>query len=361
MKLPVRIILVLLCAALIVSMPFFLSSPDILPEAINELEDDTTEEDDGKVLDFGKLFFPYAAAEGGELTVEDMNEGEKLSIPDEWALPLDFSLPPMPDPDRFTENGYEDQSIRVRIETRERFGSYVDIAFVEIADASQLRTATAEGVGSRMAHRMANMAKDSNSVIAMNGDLFIKDPKTKKFEVRMTQVVTYEMKRNQTSKYKDTLIIDKNGDFHLFVCCEGMEEYVSSHKDEIVNAFMFGPALVIDGEISEIERKKAYDYAPFYRNPRSAIGQTGPLSYVMVVVEGRSGDRKGVTHAELAEIMLELGCVQAYNLDGGNSAELMMIGPDPDRILFHFEGQSGNRGQSDIIYFATAVPEEERR
>ena len=50
--------------------------------------------------------------------------------------------------------------------------------------------------------------------------------------------------------------------------------------------------------------------------------------------------------------MAELGCQQAYNLDGGNSAE-MVFG---DQI---FKGMPGGdeRSLSDIIYFATAVPE----
>ena len=37
MKLPVRVFLAMMCAALIVSIPFFLSSPTMLPEAQEEL------------------------------------------------------------------------------------------------------------------------------------------------------------------------------------------------------------------------------------------------------------------------------------------------------------------------------------
>ena len=51
--------------------------------------------------------------------------------------------------------------------------------------------------------------------------------------------------------------------------------------------------------------------------------------------------------------MYGLGCAQAFNLDGGNSAE-MAFG---EKVI---KGQPGGaeRGLSDIIYFATAVPEE---
>ena len=79
----------------------------------------------------------------------------------------------------------------------------------------------------------------------------------------------------------------------------------------------------------------------------------------MVIVEGRKNNSKGVSHTDLANIMKEIGCIQAYNLDGGNTGEMSLVGPDPDYQKV-YEAQSGGRGQSDIIYFATAVPEDER-
>ena len=117
----------------------------------------------------------------------------------------------------------------------------------------------------------------------------------------------------------------------------------------------------MDGEIPKLDSQYAYD--PNGRTARSAIGQTGPLSYVMVIVEARGNNSKGVTHAQLAEIMKDAGCLQAYNLDGGNTAEMLLMGPDPEYPQIHVRGdqQAGDyRRHSDIIYFATAVPEEER-
>lgn len=363
MKMPVRILLLLLCAALIVCMPFFLSSPTLLYEAEMEFYDEEEdEEEDDSSLDFGRLFFSSAVAEEepetGQFTTDDIEIEDltRLSIPDAWALPLDFGVPPLPDPDRFTEDGYEDKSIRVRHEVRETEKYNIHIAYVEVASATQLRTATAYGRWDRAMY-MDTMAESCNAVIAMNGDLFIELPEKKKFEYRMTQIVA--KKRNKPNKLKDTLIIDKNGDFHLFLLSDGLVEYRDTHGDEIVNAFMFGPALVVDGELRE--PAEDYAYHPKGHEPRSAIGQTGPLNYVMVVIEARVKD-EGITHMQLAELMLELGCVQAYNLDGGNTAEMIIPGPDPAHPLLHVKGRpdADFRTQSDIIYFATAVPEEDR-
>ena len=370
MKLTVRILCALLCAAFIVGIPFFLSSPPMLQEA-RDLLNEESEDDDEEDLDFGRIFFPAAMAEDASEEAFAMDDEDiadplaisgELSIPDEWELPLDFSVPPMPNPDAFSENGYEDQSIRVRVEEREMKESIVHIAFVEIASPSQLRTATAYGVSSGRALEVETIAKKNNVVIAMNGDCFIRDTDKKNLEVRMKQIVTQEKKRYKASKAKDSLVIDVNGDFRTFLTSEyeELKKYKEEHKDDIVNAFMFGPVLVKDGVIPDMERE--YGYNRLGSEPRSAIGQTGPLSYVMVVVEAR-GKSKGVSQPDLAEIMLELGCIQAYNLDGGNSAEMIMFGPDPENPMLHFKGDqlAKARGQSDIIYFATAVPVEERQ
>lgn len=79
-----------------------------------------------------------------------------------------------------------------------------------------------------------------------------------------------------------------------------------------------------------------------------AIGQTGPLEYVLVLAEGRTADSEGVTHQKLAEFMMELGCLQAFNLDGGNSATMVF-----NEGYYQHKTEGNERAQSDMIYFAT--------
>ncbi len=367
MKLPMRVLLIVLCAALIVGMPFFISSPSVLQEAQEIWQNDSEDGEEGETLDFGRLFFSCAFADEldenqiltEEVDLDELLNPPKLSIPEAWELPFDFSIPPVPDPDKYVENGYEDRSIRVRVETKEMMNSKVYIAYIEVASPGQIRTATAGKLSSAHTNYMQAIATPNHAVIAMNGDLYVeqKEAQKKTFEIRMTEIVTYDGKRNKTNNYKDILTIDKNGDFHLFIKSKGLPDYIKAHKGETVNAFTFGPALVVDGEIPKLDSQ--YAYGPNGHDARSAIGQTGPLSYLFVVVE----ENKGVTHAQLAELMKDLGCVQAYNLDGGNSAEMILMGPDPENPLLHVRGRTGAgdyRRHSDIIYFATAVPEEER-
>ena len=350
MKMPVRILLILLCAALIFALPFTVSAPNMLSGVKTEL---MNEEDDEEEIDFGRLLFASACAEETEEVYEDedLDSGEVSKHTSKYVLPLDFSPAPAPDPDLYTADGYEDETISVKMEMREMDdGTKMHIAWIKIADASQLRTNVAHPDNLSSAHPrlVTKMTGEANAVIAIDGDNYNQETQKKTFEYRMTRKIS-----SKSNKTKDILIIDDQGDFHLFINSEGIKEYPEQMKKEgrkIVNAFTFGPALVKDGEIVNIQRD--YGYNPGGREPRAAIGQMGPLSYVMVVIEVKSRDGKsGFSHHKLAEFMHELGCTQAFNLDGGNSA-IMVFG---DQVI---KGQPGGdeRQLYDIIYFATAKP-----
>ncbi|MEH0154183.1 phosphodiester glycosidase family protein [Limibacter armeniacum] len=61
--------------------------------------------------------------------------------------------------------------------------------------------------------------------------------------------------------------------------------------------------------------------------PRTAIGYTADGHLVMLVVDGRQqGKSEGVTLAQLALLMKELGCKDAMNLDGGGSSAMVVKG-----------------------------------
>ena len=344
MSKPVRVFLVLLCAAIIFALPFVISSPNMLNDIKLELMNDDEDE-----IDFGRILFSSAAAED-ELEEETLVDGEFASHP-EWALPLDFTPGQEPKADQYAENGYEDESIRVKMEHQEMDdGTKMHVAYVQIADPSQFRTGVAnpEKLGSSRTSTVSALAKKYNAVIAINGDNYVDAPKKTTFEYRMTQKI-----RSKTNNLKDILIIDDQGDFHLFPRSKGVKEFPNELKKmnrKLVNAFTFGPALVIDGEVAELDDE--YGYNPHGREPRTAIGQIGPLSYVFVIIEAkdRSGS-SGFSHAKLAEFMKEIGCLQAFNLDGGNSAE-MVFG---EQVIKGMPG-GDERSLSDIIYFASAEP-----
>lgn len=80
-------------------------------------------------------------------------------------------------------------------------------------------------------------------------------------------------------------------------------------------------------------------------NPRTAIGYFEPGHYAFVVVDGRQpGYSSGMTLTQLAALFEELGCKVAYNLDGGQTSEMVYGG----RVVN--QPYRGGRPVSDIIF-----------
>ena len=64
-----------------------------------------------------------------------------------------------------------------------------------------------------------------------------------------------------------------------------------------------------------------------HKHPRTAVGIRENGEWVFVVVDGRfNGFLGGMTIAEMANLMLELRCVEALNLDGGGSSTMVIEG-----------------------------------
>lgn len=86
----------------------------------------------------------------------------------------------------------------------------------------------------------------------------------------------------------------------------------------IETAISGGALLVKDGKVVSNFSHEISGY-----NPRTAVGTSkdGNTMY-LVTVDGR-GASKGMTQAELANIMQEIGCYTALNLDGGGSTQMV--------------------------------------
>lgn len=83
----------------------------------------------------------------------------------------------------------------------------------------------------------------------------------------------------------------------------------------------FGPILIRDGEEADVN-KDAYNH----KEPRSCIGIIEPGHYVGLLVEGRKNHSDGATLDVCAQLLLDTGCTDAINLDGGNTAAMLFMG-----------------------------------
>jgi hypothetical protein len=97
--------------------------------------------------------------------------------------------------------------------------------------------------------------------------------------------------------------------------------------DKTIYAIGAGPRLIKNNSVfltSKVEEFPA-DIA-VGRAPRTAIGVTKDGHVLFAVVDGRQQNSRGMTLLELALFMQENGAVDAMNLDGGGSSEMVVKG-----------------------------------
>ena len=80
----------------------------------------------------------------------------------------------------------------------------------------------------------------------------------------------------------------------------------------------FGPVLIMNGEVS----MEAYNSASGF-NPRTALGQRADGAVIFLCIDGRQAGSIGGTYADIIDIMLEYGAVNACNMDGGSSSVML--------------------------------------
>lgn len=87
------------------------------------------------------------------------------------------------------------------------------------------------------------------------------------------------------------------------------------------------PVLISNDTIRITASEELIDVNNGGREPRTAIGYTANGKVILFVAEGRNAPAsEGLSLAELAQIMKDLGCVEALNLDGGGSSAMVANG-----------------------------------
>jgi hypothetical protein len=91
-----------------------------------------------------------------------------------------------------------------------------------------------------------------------------------------------------------------------------------------------GPVLLQNGiiQITNEFEKMFTGKAINDKHPRTAMGYTKDNKLIILVVEGRNKVAGGATLTQEAQILKDLGCVEALNLDGGGSSCLLINGKE---------------------------------
>lgn len=69
------------------------------------------------------------------------------------------------------------------------------------------------------------------------------------------------------------------------------------------------------------------------KNPRQAFGVKHDGTYIILTTDGRTGNDSGLTCSELQSVLIELGCYDAWNIDGGGSTSTSWKGVKINRNI----------------------------
>ena len=107
----------------------------------------------------------------------------------------------------------------------------------------------------------------------------------------------------------------------------GILNYKNAKFWDVVHAMHAGPVIMSNSKMYVTSEEEVFFNTPVDGvQPRSAIGYNDNGDVIMMVVDGRQVDSRGVYLKELALLMSQFKCVEALNLDGGGSSALYVEG-----------------------------------
>lgn len=198
-----------------------------------------------------------------------------------------------------------------------------------VRDISCLKTAFANnkyGAGQR--DWVYDTANENNAIAAINGDYY---------SARSEGVVLRNGELYRDGTFGDVCVLYWDGEMETYSAMGfNLEAALERGAYQIWN---FGPML-LDANGQTMTK---FDSSVTSRNPRTVIGYFEPGHYCFVCVDGRSSESKGLSMSNLSKLMYDLGCVSAYNLDGGQTSMMTWNGSVINNPY------KGGRKCSDII------------
>ena len=288
------------------------------------------------------------------------------ALGDVIPIPMDMrehGVPPKAEGWVVPDREYRDESIHVVLEEQKNYKAETskgDItihwAVIEIKDPSQLRTCLSyDSFDEKKAASTQEMIAYLNPVAACNDD-YAKINNFAGYVVRQGVLCLDNLDEWPEELKQDVLLIDDRGDFHAVrqassadVQAETAE--LESNGRKAVNAFTFGPALIIDGEVQEITGETSARQLS-HATARTVICQLDTLKYAVFAANSPKNGY-GIDCRELAEFIAGVypECRVAYNLDGGGSSRLY-IGQKRINLA------NGRREIYGMIYFASAASDD---
>lgn len=234
---------------------------------------------------------------------------------------------------------YSDDNITINLKEYYENDTKIYVADVQINNTNLFKTAFAKSsYGKNLTEKTSTIADRVNAILAINGDYY----GVRESGYVLRNGVIY---RNTKVKDKEDLVIYQDGSFEIINESDiSLEELL---ENGAYNVLSFGPALVNNNDILVTKNQEVGK--AIASNPRTALGITFNNHYLFVVSDGRTSESEGLSLYELASFMQDLGCVTAYNLDGGGSSTMYFNGKVVNKPTTN-GNRISERSISDIVY-----------
>lgn len=256
------------------------------------------------------------------ITVERTRETKKIKkkdkileyfVADIWASPESPLIPIMTDATKSSPAGVKQVSPDILVKKYQSVFAVSDDMY-----------------GLRRSKKNGKYRYDYRGVVIRNGEIMCEK--------------TRNSKKSRPWPNLDTMALYGDGSMKTFVCDAYIaDEYLEQGAQQV---FAFGPVLISEGVINpDVLDPKYYPY----NEPRVAIGMVEPYHYIVILVRGRPDTKYAGVHLDwLAQKLLDAGCTEALNLDGGETATMLFMG----KVI----GSGGNalRSQGSLITFGTS-------
>ncbi|MBL7743712.1 MAG: phosphodiester glycosidase family protein [Chitinophagaceae bacterium] len=139
----------------------------------------------------------------------------------------------------------------------------------------------------------------------------------------------FPVKRNEWGKRQPGVNFSYEDSIYKFT--KRKSRALINHKWKANTAVGGGPVLIQDGKImiTNDEERMFAGKAINDRHPRTAMGYTKGNKLIILVIEGRNtGIAEGATLIQEAQMLKDIGCLEALNLDGGGSSCMLVNGKE---------------------------------
>ncbi len=218
-------------------------------------------------------------------------------------------------PDFTGADGYEDEfgvgkGIRIIRIVGGPYKGYIAI----IDDPSRVSVGICGGFGGK-GKRIEDIAKSYDAILAVNGGAFEDGGGNGSGGIPLGLVVSQGTWYRDASSSMCSVGFDKE-DRLIVGNLTAQQARAVDYRD----ALSFGPALIVNGDPA------VNMSANSGLQPRTAIGQRADGAVLLLVLDGRQLDSLGASYADMVDILLKYGAINACNLDGGSSSVMVVNG-----------------------------------